>query len=185
MKKLLLVLFISLGLIGSANANSIQGAFGYNLGDIYETSDKTISHKFIPKKLFPGLDDYLIITGVDNRIVTISAEKIKWESSGYYCNDRDYSGFRQLLKLLQTKYGQFEKILDERKEYADGTSEEAEYKYEDGDRNIDLYCDSNYVNGTGFYRLFLKYQDTVLNNQLIEDINEASKNSDSEMMLDL
>jgi len=185
MKKLLTLLALSLCLLGSANANSIKGAFGYNLGDVYKPTSERISHTFIPKKPFPGLDDYLIFTGVDNRINRISAKKIKWESSGYYCSDRGFSGFRKLLKLLQTKYGKFEKILDERKEDADGRYEQAEYNYEDGDRNINLYCYTNYLNGTGLYRLFLTYEDTRLLSQLYEDIYEASKNSDSKMMLDL
>ena len=34
MKKLLLLLLLSLAFIGSANANSIKGAFGYKLGQI-------------------------------------------------------------------------------------------------------------------------------------------------------
>jgi hypothetical protein len=185
LKKLLLFFLITFGLTGIANANSIKGAFGYNLGEVYKSSSGTLSHKFVPRKPFPGLNEYQILTGVDDRIVEISAIKIKWESSGYYCSDLNFTGFRKLLKLLQTKYGQFEKIIDERKEYADGTSEKAEYKYEDGDRNINLYCDTSYVNGTGSYRLFLTYLDTRLQSLLAKDLNESLKNSDSEMMLDL
>jgi hypothetical protein len=185
MKKLLILLLLSLTYIGSANANSIEGAFGYKLGDVYKSSSVTLSHKFLPRKPFPGLDEYQILTGVDDRIVKISAKKIKWESSGYYCSDSNFTGFRKLLKLLQAKYGQFEKIIDERKEYADGTSEQAEYKYEDGGRNINLYCDTSYVNGTGSYRLFLTYIDTELQSLLAKDLSESLKNSDSEMMLDL
>ena len=83
MKKLLLLLVLSLCLLGTANANSIKGAFGYNLGDVYKSTSGTLSHTFIPKKLFPGLDDYQIITGFDNRIVEISAKKIKYELYKY------------------------------------------------------------------------------------------------------
>jgi hypothetical protein len=36
MKKLLLLLFISFAFIGSANASSIKGAFGYILGEVEE-----------------------------------------------------------------------------------------------------------------------------------------------------
>jgi hypothetical protein len=34
MKKRLAILFISFAFIGSVNANSIKGAFGYKLGDV-------------------------------------------------------------------------------------------------------------------------------------------------------
>ena len=39
MKKLLLLLLLSLGFIGSANANSIDGAFGYKLGQVFNGAE--------------------------------------------------------------------------------------------------------------------------------------------------
>ena len=55
MKKILILLLLSLAFIGSANANSIKGAFGYKLGGVFNSSAiGTFTHNFKPKKPLPG-----------------------------------------------------------------------------------------------------------------------------------
>ena len=185
MKKILLILFISYAFISSANANSIKGAFGYELGDVYKKSDRAYTYKFTPKNTFPGLDDYSVTTGTDNRILNITSKTLKYSYTLYNCRQGNYSPFKRLLNLLQTKYGQFEKVLDERREYSGRLIDEVEYKYENEDRYIYLSCNTYSENGTTDYRLWLEYQDNTLFKKSIEDLSFKLQDVDSILMLDL
>ena len=185
MKKLLLLLFISLGLISPANANSIKGAFGYNLGEVYKTSDNgKIFHNYIPKTSYPDLDKYTVATTLtDKRIFRIIALTRKDSHTSYACRKGSYLPFRKLLNLLQNKYGQFKKALDEKSEYLDWVYEKVEYVYEDEDRYIYLSCSTGYENGIGTYILKLEYIDSTLFRQWRDESFEKRQKEDSGLLL--
>ena len=83
MKKLLLLLLLSLAFICSANANSIKGAFGYKLGQVVKDAKTeefitlqkgspplvaiVSSKEFIPKKPLPGNHTYTIYTTLEDK----------------------------------------------------------------------------------------------------------------------
>jgi hypothetical protein len=94
MKKLLLLLFISFAFIGSANADSIKGAFGYKLGKVVkgikieEDSDgfKQRYDTFKPAKPIPGFNRYFVHTTLKtNKVFEISAHsRMKIDIDKYY-----------------------------------------------------------------------------------------------------
>ena len=95
MKKLILLLSISLGFTGSANANSIEGAFGYKLGQVLEeaiesdsrySSNKGISPQ---KPLHEDFKYFLYTTRVDKKVSSIRA--LFYSDSYYqdYCSDNE------------------------------------------------------------------------------------------------
>jgi hypothetical protein len=188
MKKLLLVLFISFGLIGSANANSIKGAFGYNLGDV----DKSIETKeeflaswfyyawktFTPKNPVPFFDSYRVrATPISHRIYEIEASKsIKEKSKGVqydWCEYGSGLSFSDLLAILRARYGDvFDKVVHkyDRGTYSDGINWHTRHyalKYTDKNRYIHLSC-RHKASSIYSYELSLKYVDTYLED--LEDI---------------
>ena len=78
MKKLLLVLLLSVGFIGSTYANSIEGAFGYKLGQVVKNIPMKSKYArwkhFSPKKPLLSLNKYSIHTTLkEKRIYQIFA----------------------------------------------------------------------------------------------------------------
>ena len=109
MQRLLIIFLLSLSFIGSANANSIDGAFGYKLGEFYKKEDTS----FVPKKPLPYLDQYDVFrTPISKKIYEIRGSMIDKNKWALECND-EYSSSRKLRSLLQKKYGQFKKTVDE------------------------------------------------------------------------
>jgi hypothetical protein len=166
MKKILLILFISFAFSGSANANSIDGAFGYKLGESYKKEDKS----FVPKKPLPYLDQYHVsITPISKKIYLIRGSIIDKNKLLLEC-DSDYSSSKKLLYLLQKKYGQFKKTVDKVKYFKLGNAnwgvQDLVYIHEQGERRIVLECNEStkiedYVT-SGHYSLQLKYYDSDL-----------------------
>ena len=188
MNKLILLLLLSIAFIGSANANSIQGAFGYKLGEVFDSPDTGIDyHDFIPKVPLPGLDRYTIFTTMtDKKIYQISGlttDDNYPNNSSYgfndYCTSLSSSPHHKILELLRVKYGQFKKVNDDYDKYTSPKFGEVEwigldYKFEDGDRFIYLECLA--ITGVGQYTLRLDYVDWTLHTQWNQELSEFLKN---------
>ena len=185
MKKLLLLFLLSLGLIGSANANSIEGAFGYKLGEVFNSSVKgTYVHIFNPKKRLSAFNRYSISTTVtDKKIGYISAltRDENYSVNSEYCTPMPSSPHHKVLSLLQAKYGKFEKLFEQHKKYEwnNGEVHEIEYEFSDGDRTIYLKCETytEVPNGKGTYILYLRYIDWILNRRATQEYDELRKNN--------
>ena len=126
MIRLLSILFLSLSFIGSANANSIKGAFGYELGQVVKDAKINGGHDpfswfrsstyFNPKNPLPMLQSYKFYSSViSKKIFEISG------SSSLYSNEKpskylnchfaaSSTDFGKLLRILEAKYGDFELI---------------------------------------------------------------------------
>jgi len=138
MKKLLLILIISLGFITSFNANSIEGAFGYKLGQVIEDAIETDS-RYLPNKeiLFlekplPGDFRYFLFTTLkDKKVSYIQAISSSESYVSYYCNDKK-GIFLKIMKIYELKYGKFVKnFFNEKDEW---------HSYKDSRREIRIYC---------------------------------------------
>jgi len=193
MKKLFLILFISLGLIGPANANSIEGAFGYKLGQVvkdvktevrilFENTDQAYieisSNKdFIPKKPLPGKHTYSISTTLeDKKIWGIHVRLIRSPSDDNF-NDcqPDYGYFRKIVEVYEAKYGEFNKTRDDGERYSGLT-----YSFTKGKRNIRISCSREVLwNKTGYYNFGISYFDYKLRDLATKEeekpYNEALK----------
>ena len=173
MKKLLLVLFISLGLIGSANANSINGAFGYKFGQVLKnTKLENVYGTYISSKYFkpvrplPYFSKYNVSTTLnDKKIYSIEAWHSDDSSSSNSC-ELDYGDFPKMLKMLEAKYGNFEETINTSKYGYNNDGEpwfidKIGFEYIKNNRSISLICerDSNWS-----YRLSIFYFDKKLAN---------------------
>ena len=175
MKKILLLLFISLSFIGSANANSIQGAFGYKLGQVvkdaivYGEKDWFKSRtSFIPKNPLPMLQTYKFKTTViSKKIFQISGSLSLYgdEKPFYYFNCHfaaSHTDFGKLLRILEAKYGDFELIYIKDDKWEPLIHHRESYEFKDGNRRIYLSCSD--VKDSGKYSLYLTYSDSKLSN---------------------
>ena len=180
---------LSLTYIGSANANSIKGAFGYELGafdnsietdmsflgDWYFTAKKV----FTPNKPAPFFDDYYVLaTPESKKIYQIIARKFIWKQEWTdNPNEKCFpvgTHFSNLLGMLEAKYGVF-KIYDEWLggvafgKDSDGnpwSAHKYRYKFIDGDRRINLKCEHHDIIKN--YNIILEYIDNSL--AKIEDL---------------
>ena len=147
MKKLLLLLLISLGFIGLANANPnpIDGAFGYKLGLVEKDAElqedtsgfKYKSKSFIPSKVMPPFTSYTIKTTLTkNKIYEITAyvSKIKYDT--FSCDQNIY--FKDLLSALKRKYKEHGKLLSFR------WNDSMDFTFIIDDRSIVLECEADY-----------------------------------------
>jgi hypothetical protein len=149
LNKLLLLLFISLSFIGSANANSIKGAFGYELGEVqnpdfkecYENQYCYTSSKFQPKKPLPGYDSYSFnTTFTSNKIYRISASRISDAEISDTCYGYG-SDFGNILGMLESKYGKFSGLKsDILNQTGQMTTRSSVFEYRDGERRIFISC---------------------------------------------
>jgi hypothetical protein len=180
MKKLLLVLFISLGIVGSVNANSIKGAFGYKLGDVdksIETEEFKIgswsyfaTKYFTPSSPLPFFSSYSAsATPISHKIYEIKAATHldgKFEGiTNDYCSYSD-THFSNLLAMLEARYGDFEVRTNKRESgnYSSGvrwTRQTYNLEYTDGNRSIYLHCYQT-VGSNIYYDLQLIYRDSDL-----------------------
>ena len=78
MKKLLLILFISLGFITSVSANSIEGGFGYKLGQSVPSAKLTCKWEYEKKTLFkPRYGEYkLELEYMDSHLFSLASNEI-------------------------------------------------------------------------------------------------------------
>ena len=182
MKKLLLLLFISFAFISSVNASSIKGAFGYSLGDVeviegwHSTFNRitNISKQFKPYRPLPGFKRYYIhVTLDENKIYSIRASTYEDEKL-YERSCYDSKIIDSALKLLQSKYGRFKLIYNQRveveytaavlfggvREYK-GIEESRRWEFNDGNRSINLSCYKSLKLGQAF-SLELEYIDNDL-----------------------
>ena len=190
MKKLLLLLvFISFTFIGSANASSIKGAFGYILGEVEEIEGHhatfnnitNISKKFRPSRPLPGFEKYYIhVTLNENKIYSIRAltytDKKIYERSCY-----DSKKIKSALTLLKSKYGTFKLSENERVKvtYVDfdyyvgerevtSIEEYRRWQFHDGNRSIILSCSKRMQYGDDF-SFELEYIDNDLSKLFDEE----------------
>jgi len=178
MKKLLLILFLSLSFIGSANANSIKGAFGYELGQVVKDAKINGGHdpfswfrsrtNFNPKNPLPMLQSYKFYSSViSKKIFRIKGsiwldgveKPYKYLNCHFAAPDTD---FGKLLRILESKYGDFELLRLHEDKWEPVVSYHMSYQFKDGNRSIYLGCldvkDGN-------YELNLSYEDSKLKKQ--------------------
>ena len=108
MIRLFSILILSLSFIGSANANSIKGAFGYELGQVVD--DVTITQsgddwfyaekKFKPNKPLLGLNNYRITTTLKDKIVYEISASLFEKATNYDKCGSDSSDYSKILKAL-------------------------------------------------------------------------------------
>ena len=107
MKKLLIIFLLSFAFLGSANANSIEGAFGYKLGQIVKNIPNVLWTEFSPKKPLLSLNEYSIHTTLkEKRIYKIMASYAEQSTVIDKCTPYS-SDYAAILKILETKYGDF------------------------------------------------------------------------------
>ena len=113
MKKILLLLLISLSFISSANTNSIEGAFGYKLGQVVEgiklevdrNDFKDRYENFMPAKPMPPFDTFIVYATLKNKVYAITGYVSGIKMDNYNsCNSN--KKFRKLLNALEKKYGE-------------------------------------------------------------------------------
>ena len=179
MKKLLLILFIFLSFISSAYANSIQGAFGYKLGQVVEDvkegwykRDFSLSKTFVPKKPLPGNFSYQLGTTLkDKKVFRISAG-----SSPDDCSTERGSYFK-IMKIYELKYGKFVKTTSKKKVYMGGlrvTRSSLLSSYTEDNREILIEC--SWLNGSDLLRfLTIYYTDFKLEKIKNEEAENALK----------
>ena len=180
MIRILSILFLSISFIGSANANSIKGAFGYKLGDV-DKSIETEEHflfsfmaerNFTPKNPVPFLDYYSVrATPISHKIYKIHASKrisysdadISYDICKFF---KGYS-FGDLLAMLRARYGDVFEIT--RNDSAEETYEGKFHRnanliliYNDNDRYIQVECHDNFAEPWTIYTLKLEYIDSDL-----------------------
>ena len=175
MKKLLLLLLLSLTYIGSTNANSIQGGFGYKLGQsvpsaeiTYNASLPFVLENFTPINQMPPFDNgYFYTTLNEKKIYKLVVYHIEDSSPSNSCNywsDYVITQKYKILTALRTKYSGMK--FKEYYRYPD--REKQEWFYSDGDRSIKLTCKWEYQKKTlfkpryGEYKLELEYFDSYL-----------------------
>jgi hypothetical protein len=170
MKKILLLLLLSLAFVGSANANSIDGAFGYKLGETYKKEDTS----FVPKNPLPYLDEYFVLrTPISKKIYQITGLTGPEDYFVNFCANYYTDPYKEILRLLEKKYGKFEKTRDEFQNFSEGSSDwtiqDVEFSYEQGERSIRLECNHSLVikdvGSSGHYFLGLTYFDSDLGRQ--------------------
>ena len=146
MKKLLLLLLISLGFIGLANANPIDGAFGYKLGLVEKDAElqedtsgfKYKSKSFIPSKVMPPFTSYTIKTTLTkNKIYEITAYASNIKFDNFFSCDRNIY-FKDLLSALERKYKEHGKLRSFR------MNNYMSYTFFIDDRSIALECEEDY-----------------------------------------
>jgi hypothetical protein len=151
-KKLLLLLLLSLAFLGSANANSIEGAFGYKFGDVvkgikveFYEDIVWLSKSFKPSKPVPGLSHYSIYTTInDKKVYKITASHIEDSSNNNSC-DLYFGDFGKIFKMLEARYGDFEEYANYSKygTFSNGVQwfdDHIYYKYDKNNRRIVLEC---------------------------------------------
>jgi hypothetical protein len=189
-KKLLLLLFLSLAFIGSANANSIKGAFGYELGQVVKDAKIYGGHDpfswfrsetwFNPKKPLPMLQGYKFSNSViSKKIFDISGttslnrheKPYRYLNCHFAAPDTD---FGKLLRILEAKYGDFELIDIKDDRWEPLVHHMERYEFKDGNRRIYLSC-SDILDGK--YSLYLSYSDSKLSKQADEEEEEMISDS--------
>jgi hypothetical protein len=186
MKKLLLLLFLSLSVIGSANANSIDGAFGYKLGQVekgeiknckldspgwYKLSDSCASFSiFKPSKPLLDFKTYSYhTTYITDKIYKIWTRFYKWNASQSRSKTCPHSlDLTKLLGMLEAKYGDFEVS-----QYGIFKDSGVSYKFKDKARTIDLNCQSS-IQLNGQYDIAIELFYTDLDLQKLDE-NEKDK----------
>ena len=176
MKKLLLVLLLSVGFIGSTYANSIEGAFGYKLGQVVKDAEIYGGHDpfswfvsqtdFIPKKPLPMLQTYRFDTTVISKKIFEIRGSINTRDKPFKYHNCHFAApstdFGKLLRILEAKYGDFELIDIEDDRWEPLIKHRETYQFNDGNRRIYLSCTD--IQG-GLYSMLLIYEDLKLSKQ--------------------
>jgi len=173
MKKLLLLLLISIAYMSPAYADSIKGAFGYKLGQVVKgikieedwDGFKKRYDTFKPAKPIPGFNSYFVHTTLKtNKVFEISAHnRMKIEIDKYY-SCAGVKDFSNLLDALENKYGSFGPSWD--------NGGWTTYTKNKGDRRILLKC--VFWTGSNEVSIYLEYFDNKLYKLLKEENNQYS-----------
>ena len=140
MKINILALFTLISLSATSGwfgGNSIEGAFGYTLGE--KIKPNTWSREFTPDKKIPLFDEYSYLdTKITKKIRAISASGSN-RGLKNLCLDKSYD-FYKLLKVLERKSGKFSKKSIGNGGRSDHGFPADEYRYTEGDRRIIFSC---------------------------------------------
>jgi hypothetical protein len=182
MKKLVIIFLLSFAFLGSANAVSIKGAFGFKLGQVVEDAtgshcigciDKyNLSKTFVPQKPLPGdFSYYLYATPKDKKVYTIYAIDSSSHDSHDDCSAKQ-GDFNNIMKIFELKYGFFSKTNTEEK-YALGHKwKSLNNSYVNGHREILIRCRSSNSNQ---HRITITYIDYILEKIQNEEAETALK----------
>ena len=191
MKKLLLLLLLSLAYIGSANANSIQGGFGYKLGQAVPSAEilcnvYACGHVYVPFKpvnQIPPFDSgYFEATLNEKKIYKIHLSYSEDSTKENPCFNQDAwnrSHFAKILKILEARYGDFERSWW--RNSPKDTQDRIEYSYDDGNRSIIFGCywkhekESFFKPYEGSSELKLMYFDRLLRDLAEKERKEYKK----------
>ena len=196
MKKLLLLLLLSLAYIGSANANSIKGAFGFKLGypGSKESASTAAPLKINPAKPMPPFNHYSVATTLNQNLVYRITARHSAPSNEINECFRQYSydvslspGSNYFLERaplevirarLIAKYGNLD--YDHSRNAKD-TKQRISLSFRDGQRSILLNCSWVYERPAfykpfeGDYSLSLTYTDWALKDLFQKEYAEREK----------
>lgn len=181
LRKLLLLLFISFGLISPVNANSINGAFGFKLGQIVEgvkgshcfgcIEKYNLSKTFLPQKPLPGdFSYYLFTTPEEKKVYKIYAVDSSSHDSHDDCSNK-YGDFNNIMKIFELKYGSFSKTNTEENFYGNKWKS-LNNSYVNGHREILIRCRSSNSNQ---HHVTITYIDYMLEKIQNEEAETALK----------
>jgi hypothetical protein len=180
MKKLLIIFLLSFAFLGSANANSIEGAFGYKLGQIVKNIPNVLWTEFSPKKPLLSLNEYSIHTTLkEKRIYKIMASYAEQSTVIDKCTPYS-SDYAAILKILETKYGDFFNLRN-LKHSSDTWRQTSLSEYFIGNnryRMIELECNWFFDREdptTYRYSLWLTYTDLDLQSEARREEEELKK----------
>jgi hypothetical protein len=183
MKKLFIIFLLSLAFVGSANANSIDGAFGYKLGQVVEDATGidyvvgriekyNLSKTFVPQKPLPGdFTYYLYTTLKDKKVFKFWAIDPMSLDSHDDCSAK--SGlFFKIMKIFELKYGKFVKTNTEEVHFSGNKWKALNNSYTDGHREILIRCRSS---NSDQHRISITYIDYILEKIQNEEAENALK----------
>ena len=195
MKKLLLLLLLSLAYIGSANANSIKGAFGFKLGypGSKESASTAAPLKINPAKPMPPFNHYSVATTLNQNLVyRITATHSEpsneinecfrqYSYNVSFCPEcfLDKAPLEVIRERLVAKYGRNYESDNYRN--AKDTNQRISLSFRDGQRSIVLRCSWVYKRPAfykpfeGDYSLSLTYTDWALEDLFQKEYAQRSK----------
>ena len=176
MNKLFTIL-IFLFLTFHSYANSIEGAFGYKLGEVlneeieikFNYGNFSSWKSFTPQKPLPDFEKYYIYTTLsDKKIYKILAINSNYEGNSCIFHFDPKSGFSYIRNLLEARYGDAssQKLGDDKYQYI--------YWLEDQyvNRSITLLCSNKNLNRPD---LKLEYLDLKLQKRASRESDEMVK----------
>ena len=194
MKKKLIFLLLSLAFVGSAYANSIDGAFGYKLGQVVEDVEDFpnfhLRKEIVPKKPLPGNFSYALYTTLkDKKVYKISANDNKSILSVNDCTTSykyKFGPYYKIMKLYEFRYGKFVKTVSKEGDWGRSVSKtyiprikwtSYNNSYTDGHREILIRCRISNFSTTS---LEIIYIDSILEKIHEEEAENGLKEEEKE-----